>query len=76
MHLDFAFGFLREEDDITKKAELVIQRVEGKGRCKSCGKEVALERLFLYCPDCRTATIEITEGRDFMLLSMEGDTET
>ena len=73
--LEFAFGFLREEDDITKNAQLVVQRVEGRGRCKTCNKDVGLERLFLYCPDCKTPTVEITEGRDFLLMSLEGDTE-
>jgi hydrogenase nickel incorporation protein HypA/HybF len=73
--LEFSFGFLREEDPITKNAELVVKRVEGKGRCKTCSEEVALDRLFLFCPICNTPTIEITSGREFLLLSLEGETE-
>ena len=71
--LEFAFSFLREEDEITVRTELVIERVGGKGRCKDCGREVSLDRLMLYCPDCDTPTVEITEGRDFMLLRLEGE---
>ena len=70
--LEFAFGFLREEDALTRETELVVEHIEGRGHCKSCGKEVALDRLMLYCPDCKTPTVQITEGRDFMLVRMEG----
>jgi hydrogenase nickel incorporation protein HypA/HybF len=73
--IEFAFGFLREEDELTKTTELVVERVEGKGKCSTCGKEVKLERLMLYCPECLTPTVEITEGRDFILVSMEGETD-
>ena len=71
--LEFAFGFLREEDELTKNTELVIERVKGRGRCGTCGKVVDLDRLFLFCPDCETATVEILEGREFMLVSLEGE---
>jgi len=70
--IEFAFSFLREEDEITKEAELVVKRVPGRGRCTSCGKELELDRLYLYCPDCNTPTVEITEGRDFYVVSLEG----
>lgn len=71
--LEFAFSFLREEDEISKEAELVVERVPGRGRCTKCGREVDLERIFLYCPDCETPTVEITQGRDFYLVRLEGE---
>jgi len=71
--LEFAFGFLREENEITKEAELEIERVPGKGRCTSCGREVELEHLFLYCPHCETPTVEINQGREFLIVSLEGE---
>ena len=74
--LEFAFGFLREEDNLTKTTDLVVERTPGKGRCTSCGRAVDLERLFLYCPHCSTPTIEIVEGRDFIVVSLEGEDET
>ncbi len=74
--LEFAFSFLKEEDELTKNAELVVERVPGKGRCKTCGKEINLDRLFLYCPDCGTPTVEIVEGREFLILSLEGEDES
>ena len=73
--LEFAFGFLREEDDLTRTAELVVERLEGRGRCRECGKESKLERFLLYCPECKEPTIEITQGRDFLLLRLEGEND-
>jgi len=73
--LEFAFSFLREEDELTKNTELIVERTEAKGRCTNCGREVNLDRLMLYCPECRTPTVEITEGRDFMLVRLEGQDE-
>ena len=71
--LDFAFGFLREQDEMTRGTELVVDRVRGRGRCTSCKKEFEIDRLFLYCPECETPTIEITEGREFIIASLEGE---
>jgi len=74
--LEFAFGFLKEENEITKDAVLEIERIPGRGRCTSCGKEIELDQLFLYCPYCETPTVEITEGREFLIVSLEGEEES
>jgi hydrogenase nickel incorporation protein HypA/HybF len=71
--LEFAFGFLREEDEITKSAELIIEKVPGRGTCRQCGQNLELDRLYLYCPICQTPTVDITEGRDFIILRLEGE---
>jgi hydrogenase nickel incorporation protein HypA/HybF len=73
--LEFAFSFLREEDELSRQAELVVEHVPGRGRCRTCGKEVDLERIFLYCPECETPTVEITQGSDFHLVRLEGQDE-
>ena len=74
--LEFAYGFLREENELTANSELVVEQVPGKGRCTTCGREVELDRIFLYCPECNTPTLEITQGRDFMLIRLEGEEES
>ncbi len=70
--IEFAFGFLKEEDEMTKNTELVVERIPGKGKCTQCGREIELDKLFLYCPYCETSTVEITEGRDFIIARLEG----
>lgn len=71
--LEFAFGFLKEENEITKEAELVVEKIEGKGRCRECEKEITLDRLFLYCPECGKPSVEVLQGREFYLASLEGE---
>ncbi len=71
--LEFAFGFLREEDPMTENAEMVIETIQGRGKCTSCGGDIELEHLFLYCPDCKTPTVEITAGKEFLIVSIEGE---
>lgn len=73
--IDFAFGILRDKSEVTKDAELVIEKIPGTGVCSECGKEIELERLYLYCPDCNTPTVNITGGREFIIKTMEGEGE-
>ena len=73
--IEFAFGILREKSPITGNAELLIEKIPGTGVCTKCGREITLEKLFLYCPDCGTPTVNITGGRDFIVKSMEGESE-
>jgi len=74
--IEFAFSFLREEDPLTEKTELVVEKKIGRGTCTSCGREIELEDFFLYCPYCNTPTVEISEGREFLILSLEGEDES
>ena len=71
--LEFAYSFLREEDEITKNAELIVERIDGVGKCRSCGGEFQLDFYYLFCPKCSTPTIDIISGREFMLVSIEGE---
>ena len=73
--LEFAFSFLRKEDPMTEKTGMVIEQVQGRGVCSTCGEEIELEHIFLYCPKCNTPTVEITAGKEFLILSIEGQEE-
>jgi len=74
--IEFAFGIMCKEHEITKNAQLVIEHVQGKAKCTSCENIFLLDGLFLYCEECKTPTLEIIEGREFMLVSLEGERET
>jgi hydrogenase nickel incorporation protein HypA/HybF len=73
--VEFAYGILRERSEVTKNAELVIEKIPGTGMCTKCGMEIELERLYLYCTECKAPTVTITGGREFILKSMEGEGE-
>jgi len=71
--IEFAFEFLKKENENTMDADLVIEKIPGRARCSDCGKIFELDRLFLFCPDCEIPTLEIIDGRDFLLVSIEGE---
>jgi len=74
--LEFAWGFLRDTEEITKNTELVVEHVQGIGRCKSCGRESELDRIFLFCPYCESPSLEIISGREFILARLEGEDDS
>jgi Zn finger protein HypA/HybF involved in hydrogenase expression len=45
-------------------------RSSGKGRCKSCDFEFEMNNLMATCPKCQAFPSEISEGREFRVLSL------
>lgn len=50
-------------------AELEFDRPEGRGRCRTCGADVALPDLILLCP-CGSADVEVLAGRELAVASV------
>jgi len=77
--LRFAFDVLTEDTE-AKGAELVIEVVEAKVRCRRCGYEGGLSssrEAFLQalipiaeCPRCGSVDVEVVAGRECMLTSV------
>jgi len=40
-------------------------------KCQACGREFEPQELNLACPDCRSADVEVTRGRNVYLESLE-----
>jgi hydrogenase nickel incorporation protein HypA/HybF len=51
-------------------AVLEILDVPGRGRCRACGHELALETLFATCP-CGGIDIEVAAGQELLLKDVE-----
>jgi hydrogenase nickel incorporation protein HypA/HybF len=51
-------------------AALVIREVEGRGRCRVCGEEMATPTLFTTCP-CGSRDVERLQGEELKIKSME-----
>jgi len=66
----FYFDFL-SKGTIAEGARLSFRRVTPKARCRDCGKEFAPNGLDWVCPHCRTMRIDIVEGKELYLESIE-----
>lgn len=51
--------------------ELRIERVPAKIRCDSCGREQVLSEPLLLCSTSTEHTVELIEGDEFLLTSLE-----
>ncbi|KAA0888376.1 hydrogenase maturation nickel metallochaperone HypA [Oryzomonas rubra] len=51
-------------------AEIVIERVRGRGRCNACGREFDVVKLHEICPGCAAPHPQIIQGRQFQLKSI------
>ena len=56
---------------IAEGAALDIQSVPAAFRCLDCGYEGPVERKAACCPDCGSAAIRMTAGREFFVDSLK-----
>lgn len=59
------------EESFCKGAELALQLQNVVIACQSCGKESELEALAFTCPHCQSELIEVKDGEELMLMSLE-----
>jgi hydrogenase nickel incorporation protein HypA/HybF len=52
-------------------AELEMQQVPATGVCKECGEESCLDAFPLQCRSCRSHDLEIIEGEELLVESLE-----
>jgi len=50
-------------------ASLEFDQPEGRGRCRTCGEDVALADLILLC-NCGSADVEVLAGRELAVASV------
>lgn len=59
------------KDTFCEGAELIVERVLVKGRCKTCHEEFGVEATMFLCPTCRNSGIDVIQGEELLLESME-----
>lgn len=67
--LEFCFRAARAQT-VGEQAELVIRRIEGRGRCPVCGRTAAMDFYTAICPACGDGVLEILQGRELRVLSI------
>ncbi|HZK85600.1 MAG TPA: hydrogenase maturation nickel metallochaperone HypA [Desulfosporosinus sp.] len=59
------------KDTICEGAELIIERVPVLGRCRNCQLEFTVKTMFFLCPACQDTNIEVIQGEELLLESLE-----
>jgi hydrogenase nickel incorporation protein HypA/HybF len=59
------------EDTVTAEAELVIESVKPRVRCRACGQEAPAETAFIRCALCSSRDVEIVAGRELHIKTVE-----
>jgi hydrogenase nickel incorporation protein HypA/HybF len=59
------------KDTICEGAELIVERVPVFAHCRNCQHEFAVETMFFLCPNCQFTGIEIIQGEELLLESLE-----
>ena len=72
LHLAFCFSLLAE-DTIAAAAELNVDVVPVKGKCRSCGETFVVEDYQYFCPKCHSLDIETEGGTELRLTDIEVD---
>ncbi len=62
---------LLSKGTIAEGACLAVRRVPATARCRECGERFAFDRLSWVCPTCGAVQIEIVEGKEMHLESLE-----
>lgn len=70
MYLD-----LLAEGTIAEGAKVDAEVLPLKVRCRVCGREGEITRRNIACPHCGSLKLEILSGKEFMIDSMEVDTD-
>ena len=68
--LDFSFELVAHGTP-AEGAELEMQQVPATGVCKDCGEESRLVAFPLQCRSCRNHDLEIIEGEELLVESLE-----
>ena len=70
--LEFAFEAL-SEGTICEGAELHINMIRPKSRCKECGGEYEHDRFHMTCAECGSPFTELIAGKEMQIDSIEVD---
>jgi hydrogenase nickel incorporation protein HypA/HybF len=73
--LEFAFELVTVGTAL-EGAELVIEDVPARGRCRACGEESVMEAFPLQCARCGGLDLEILAGEELLVDSLEVESET
>jgi hydrogenase nickel incorporation protein HypA/HybF len=69
--LTFSFEMLTSLDPILAGAQLLVDSVPHRARCRHCNKEFDVENFIVQCPTCKEWSNEVVSGTELQILDME-----
>jgi hydrogenase nickel incorporation protein HypA/HybF len=66
----FAFASISEKTPMSG-AKIRIKMIRSKALCNSCGKNFRIKDLAYICPECSSADIKITAGREMIVQTID-----
>ena len=70
--VEFYFGFL-SKGTIAEGAQLAVRIIPTRAKCRNCGKTFQLGQFEWVCPDCGINSMDIVEGKELFIESIEVD---
>ena len=71
--LTFCFEMLTSLEPTLVGAQLLIDTVPHRARCRHCNKEFAIVNFVVQCPSCQEWSSEIVSGNEMQIIEMEID---
>lgn len=71
--LEFCFTTVRLSSGLAAGASLVVHVIEGRGRCPGCRAEFPIDFFVAVCPECGSGGVEILQGRELKVRSINVD---
>ena len=62
-----AFG----KGTLCEGAELIVEHVPVRGHCRNCYHEFTVGAMWFLCPNCQKTDIEVIQGEELLLESLE-----
>jgi hydrogenase nickel incorporation protein HypA/HybF len=70
----FEFAFRETvRNTVAEDSELSIEIVKVRAYCKNCGNEFQVEDYLFACSNCSSTDLEIRNGKELFVKSIEGD---
>ncbi len=69
--LTFCFEMLTSLEPALAGAQLLIDTVPHRARCRHCNKEFAIVNFVAQCPTCQEWSSEVVSGNELQIVEME-----
>ncbi|ADD69176.1 hydrogenase expression/synthesis HypA [Denitrovibrio acetiphilus DSM 12809] len=71
--LQFAYDAIKEDHNIIKDSEIIIEDVRITGKCQKCGVIDTYDEMFFKCSKCGSYEVELLTGEELKITEIEVD---